>query len=74
MRTAGSDPPSTSLHIVAALDEIGVPLGDEYPKPLTDEAVRAADYVITMGCGDVCPVYPGRRYLDWDLDPVGLPM
>ena len=46
-----------------------------YPKPLTDEVVRAADIVITMGCGDACPVYPGRRYLDWDLpDPAGLSM
>jgi arsenate reductase len=52
-----------------------VPIGAEFPKPLTDEAVRAADVVITMGCGDACPVYPGRRYLDWDLDdPVGRPM
>jgi ArsR family transcriptional regulator len=61
--------------IVAALDEIGVSLGGEFPKPLTDEAVRAADVVVTMGCGDACPVYPGRRYLDWDLDdPVGKPI
>jgi len=61
--------------IVAALDEIGVPLGGEFPKPLTDEAVRAADVVVTMGCGDACPIFPGRRYLDWDLeDPVGKPM
>ncbi len=61
--------------IVTALDEIGVPLGGEFPKPLTDEAVRAADVVVTMGCGDACPVYPGRRYLDWDLeDPVGKPL
>ena len=51
------------------------PLGGEFPKPLTDEAVRAADVVVTMGCGDACPVYPGRRYLDWDLeDPVGKPI
>jgi ArsR family transcriptional regulator len=58
--------------VVTALDEIGVPLGGEFPKPLTDEAVRAADVVVTMGCGDACPVYPGRRYLDWDIeDPVG---
>jgi len=71
--TAGSDPASDVRHtVVAALDEIGVPLGGEFPKPLTDEAVRAADVVVTMGCGDACPIYPGRRYLDWDLeDPVG---
>jgi len=73
VRTAGSAPADdVRLSIVSALDEIGVPVGGEFPKPLTDEAVRAADYVITMGCGDACPVYPGRRYLDWDIeDPVG---
>ncbi|WP_240658875.1 arsenate reductase ArsC, partial [Microbacterium sp. CPCC 204701] len=76
VRTAGSAPTSDVRHtIVVALDEIGVPLGGEFPKPLTDEAVRAADVVVTMGCGDACPVYPGRRYLDWDLDdPVGRPL
>ncbi len=73
VRTAGSAPAdAVRATIVSALDEIGVPLGGEFPKPLTDEAVRAADVVVTMGCGDACPVYPGRRYLDWDLeDPVG---
>jgi ArsR family transcriptional regulator len=71
--TAGSAPASDVRHaIVGALEEIGIPLGGEFPKPLTDEAVRAADVVVTMGCGDACPIYPGRRYLDWDLeDPVG---
>jgi len=74
--TAGSEPAgSINPKIIAALDEIGIPIGGEYPKPLTDEVVRAADYVITMGCGDACPIYPGRRYLDWDLpDPADLPM
>ena len=74
--TAGSEPAaSINPKIVAALDEIGVPVGGEYPKPLTDEVVRAADYVITMGCGDACPIYPGRHYLDWELpDPALLPM
>jgi arsenate reductase len=58
--------------ILATLDEIGVSIGGEFPKPLTDDVVRAADVVVTMGCGDACPIYPGRRYLDWDLeDPVG---
>ncbi len=73
VRTAGSEPAAdVRTSIVTALDEIGVPVGGEFPKPLTDEAVRAADYVITMGCGDACPVYPGRRYLDWDIeDPAG---
>ncbi len=76
VRTAGSEPAGRLRStIVAALDEIGVPVAGEYPKPLTDEVVRAADVVITMGCGDACPVYPGRRYLDWELeDPVGKPL
>lgn len=76
VRTAGSAPASAVRSvIVAALDEIGVPIAGEYPKPLTDDVVRAAQVVVTMGCGDACPVYPGRRYLDWDLDdPVGRPL
>ncbi len=56
----------------AAMAELGLDLSAEYPKPLTDDVVQAADVVITMGCGDACPVYPGKRYLDWDLpDPAG---
>ena len=76
VRTAGSAPAdAVRAVIVTALDEIGVPVAGEYPKPLTDEVVRASDVVITMGCGDACPIYPGRSYLDWDLeDPVGLPL
>jgi arsenate reductase len=76
VRTAGSEPASAVRSvIVTALDEIGVPIGGEFPKPLTDDVVRAAGVVITMGCGDACPVYPGRVYLDWDIeDPVGLPL
>ncbi|MEX1078108.1 MAG: arsenate reductase ArsC [Homoserinimonas sp.] len=73
VRTAGSLP-AAAVHptVVDALNEIGVPLTSGFPKPLTDEVVRAADYVITMGCGDACPIYPGRRYMDWELDdPVG---
>lgn len=72
--TAGSEPAgAVNPLVVTALDEIGVPLAGEFPKPLTDEVVRAADVVVTMGCGDACPVYPGRRYLDWELaDPAGL--
>ena len=72
VRTAGSAPAAT-VHsvVIEALDEIGVPLATEFPKPLTEEVVQAADYVVTMGCGDACPVYPGRRYMDWALeDPV----
>jgi arsenate reductase len=58
---------------VAAMAERGIDIADEYPKPWTDEIVRAADAVVTMGCGDACPVFPGRRYLDWTLDdPDGL--
>jgi ArsR family transcriptional regulator len=73
VRTAGSEPAGDVRNaILGTLDEIGVSLGDEFPKPLTDEAVRAADVVVTMGCGDACPIYPGRRYIDWELDdPVG---
>ncbi|MCI0156549.1 metalloregulator ArsR/SmtB family transcription factor [Leifsonia shinshuensis] len=76
VRTAGSEPAdAVRSTIVTVLDEVGTPLGGEFPKPLTDEAVRAADYVITMGCGDACPIYPGREYLDWDIpDPVGQPI
>ena len=76
VRTAGSAPAAeVRSAIVTALDEIGVTVGGEFPKPLTDEAVKAADLVVTMGCGDACPVYPGRRYVDWELaDPVGKPL
>ena len=53
--------------------EIGLDIFREFPKPLTNDKVQAADAVITMGCGDACPIYPGKRYLDWDLpDPAGL--
>ena len=52
------------------MQEIGVDMDQEFPKPLTDEVVRAADVVITMGCGDACPIYPGKKYEDWELaDP-----
>ncbi len=58
--------------VVAALAELDIEVVDAVPKLLTDEAVRASDVVITMGCGDACPVYPGKRYLDWQLeDPAG---
>lgn len=74
VRTAGSAP-AGEVHprIADALAEVGIPPTDDFPKPLTDEVVQAADYVVTMGCGDACPVYPGRRYLDWELqDPLEL--
>jgi arsenate reductase len=69
VRSAGSTPASEiNPNAVAALEELGVDLSEEFPKPLTDEVVRAADVVITMGCGDACPIYPGKRYEDWELD------
>ena len=54
--------------VALALAEIGLDVTDEFPKPLTDDVVRAADAVVTMGCGDACPLYPGKRYLDWKLE------
>jgi protein-tyrosine-phosphatase len=71
VRSAGSDPAEKiNPAVVEAMAELGVDLNEEFPKPLTDEVVRAADAVITMGCGDACPIYPGKRYLDWELaDP-----
>ncbi|MEV4536521.1 arsenate reductase ArsC [Asanoa sp. NPDC049518] len=76
VRSAGSVPAgSMSPPIVDALAEVGVDIADAFSKPLTDEIVRASDVVVLMGCGDACPVYPGRRYLDWELpDPTGLPI
>jgi protein-tyrosine-phosphatase len=73
VRSAGSTPADEiNPAAVEAMREVGLDLGQEFPKPLTDEVVRAADVVITMGCGDACPLYPGKRYLDWDLDdPAG---
>ena len=61
--------------VVAVMAELGVDLNREFPKPLTDDVVQAADVVVTMGCGDACPVYPGKRYQDWELDdPATLPL
>jgi len=76
IRSAGSDPADQiNPAVLAALDEWGIDLAQEFPKPLTDEFVRAADVVITMGCGDACPIYPGKRYEDWELeDPAGKPV
>jgi arsenate reductase (thioredoxin) len=73
VRSAGSDPAEEiNPAVVEAMAELGIDLDQEFPKPLTDEVVRAADAVITMGCGDACPIYPGKRYLDWELaDPAG---
>ena len=73
VRSAGSAPAETvNPAVVEAMREVGLDLSKEFPKPLTDAGVQAADVVITMGCGDACPFYPGKRYLDWDLaDPAG---
>jgi arsenate reductase (thioredoxin) len=69
VRSAGSDPTDQiNPHVVTAMSELGLDISKEFPKPMTDEVVRAADVVITMGCGDACPIYPGKRYEDWELD------
>jgi arsenate reductase (thioredoxin) len=76
VRSAGSSPADEiNPVVVEAMREVGVDMSEEFPKPLTDEVVRAADVVITMGCGDACPIYPGKRYEDWELDdPAGQPV
>ncbi len=72
--SGGSEPGSqVNPAAVAAMAEVGIDISGEFPKPWTDEIVRAADVVVTMGCGDACPVFPGKRYVDWELtDPAGL--
>lgn len=76
VRSAGSAPTGEiNPVVVEALQERGVALGAAYPKPLTDSVMQAADVIITMGCGDACPVFPGKRYEDWDVaDPAGEPI
>jgi arsenate reductase len=76
VRSAGSVPAAElNPAVVQVMAEVGLDISRELPKPLTDGAVRSADLVITMGCGDSCPVFPGKRYLDWQLtDPAGLPV
>ena len=73
VRSAGSTPAAElNPRVVEAMQEIGIDISHEFPKPLTNEFVKEADVVITMGCGDACPIYPGKRYEDWDLvDPAG---
>jgi arsenate reductase len=73
VRSAGSAPAAdVNPAVVAAMAELGIDISKELPKRLTDDAARAADVLITMGCGDACPVYPGKRYLDWQVrDPAG---
>jgi protein-tyrosine-phosphatase len=73
--TSAGSQPADQLNpaVVLAMAEVGLDISREFPKPLTTDKVRAADVVITMGCGDACPIYPGKRYEDWDLpDPAGL--
>ena len=76
VRSAGTEPADRlNPTVVEAMREIGIDLSAERPRGLADEAVRAADVVITMGCGDACPVYPGIRYEDWEVpDPAGRPI
>jgi arsenate reductase (thioredoxin) len=76
VRSAGSDPAEVvNPAVVAAMAEVGVDVSRAVPALLTDDDARAADVVVTMGCGDACPVFPGRRYVDWDLpDPSGQPV
>jgi arsenate reductase (thioredoxin) len=69
VRSAGSDPADRiNPHVVNAMSALGIDITREFPKPMTDEVVKAADAVITMGCGDACPIYPGKRYEDWQVD------
>lgn len=76
VRSAGSEPAeSLNPAVVVVMAEIGIDISKEFPKPLTYENAREADVIITMGCGDACPVFPGKTYLDWALaDPAGQPI
>lgn len=76
VESAGSEPGSElNSAVVAILEERGLDPSQEFPKPLSEDTARAADVIVTMGCGDTCPFYPGKRYLDWELDdPAGLPV
>jgi arsenate reductase (thioredoxin) len=74
--SGGSDPgDGTNASVIAAMAEVGIDISTEYPKPWTDEIARAADVIVTMGCGDACPIFLGTRYEDWELtDPAGQPI
>ena len=76
VESAGSEPgDQLNPSVIAILEERGLDVSKEFPKPLTDALGREADVIVTMGCGDTCPVYPGKRYLDWELvDPAGKPI
>jgi len=71
--SGGSDPSNeVNPSAIQAMAEVGIDIANEYPKPWTDEVMRAADVIVTMGCGDACPIFPGKRYEDWELtDPEG---
>jgi len=73
VRSAGSEPAEhLNPAVVQAMAEVGIDISSQRPRPLTDEDAQRADTIVTMGCGDACPVYPGKRYLDWELpDPAG---
>jgi arsenate reductase (thioredoxin) len=74
---SGGSAPGTQVNAAAieAMNEVGIDISAEHPKPWTDEMVRAVDVIVSMGCGDACPVLPGKRYEDWDLaDPAGQPV
>jgi protein-tyrosine-phosphatase len=72
--SGGSEPGNeVNPAAIAAMSEVGIDISSEFPKPWTDEVVQAADVVVTMGCGDACPLFPGKRYEDWELDdPAGM--
>jgi len=74
--SGGSDPASEiNPSAIQAMGEVGIDIANEYPKPWTDEVMRAADVIVTMGCGDACPIFPGKRYEDWELtDPESKPV
>jgi len=76
VRSAGSEPAAAlNPAVVKVMAEMSIDISKELPKPLTDESAREADVLVTMGCGDACPVFPGKRYLDWELpDPAGKPI
>lgn len=74
--SGGSEPSlETNANAIAAMSEVGIDISTEYPKPWADEIARAVDVIVSMGCGDACPVYPGKRYEEWELtDPSGQPI
>jgi arsenate reductase len=76
VRSAGSEPADNlNPSVVAILEERGLDPAREFPKPLTDELAQESDVIVTMGCGDACPIFPGKRYVDWELeDPAGKPV